>query len=106
MQLQLNNQSITTHAVYKPHSKAVFESIGFGFLPAFMDIKSKETHLSSYKNGKTAAVHILDGLPEDWIAEWGEDGRATTLKFGVVAGFMRAGIFYSLSDIMNNLCDA
>ncbi len=87
-------------------SRAVFGEASFGFMPVFMDVQSRETHLASYRDGQPAVVHILDGLPHKWIEEWGSDGRPVSLKAGVIAGFMRGGEFYTLSDIMNSLCDA
>jgi len=85
---------------------SVFNDASFGFLPAFMDINTSETHLASYESGEPAAIHILDGLPRKWVSDWDEKGRAEALKLGVVAGFMRGGVFYTLSEIMNKLCDA
>ena len=87
-------------------SRAVFGDVSFGFMPVFMDVHTRETHLASYRDGQPAVVHVLDGLPYKWVDEWGSDGRPVSLKTGVIAGFMRGGVFYTLSDIMNGLCDA
>ena len=104
---EYSSQSQVEYQSYQDHAGgAVFNAAGFGFVPAFMDIHTSETHLSSYKNGEPAVMHILDGLPNYWVAEWGQDGRASALKLGVIAGFMRSGKFYTLNEIMNNLCDA
>jgi len=100
-QSKVDRQNYQTHA-----GGAVFNAVGFGFMPAFMNINTSETHLSSYKSGEPAVMHILDGLPNYWVAEWGEDGRPSVLKLGIVAGYIRCGKFYSLNEITNNLCDA
>ncbi len=84
----------------------VFSDTCFGFMPAFRDIHSKETHLSVYDGGHPAVVHILDGLPAKWIDEVSEDGRPISLRAGVIAGFMRQGQFYTLREIMQDMCDA
>jgi hypothetical protein len=98
---------ILEHQAYKEHvGGSVFNAAGFGFMPAFMDIQTSETHLSTYLSGDVAAIHILDGLPRYWVAEWGTDGRASALKLGIVAGFIRSGRFYTLNEIINNLRDA
>ena len=60
-------------------------------MPAFMNIYTSEIHLSSYKNAELAVMHILDGLPNYWVTEWGQDGCVSALKLGVIAGFMRSG---------------
>ena len=85
---------------------AVFRDASFGFMPAFKDSHTNETHLSVYRTGELAVIHILDGLPNYWVAEWGEDGRPTSLKAGIIAGFVRYGEFFTLSEISNELRDA
>ncbi|HEY9050592.1 MAG TPA: hypothetical protein VIQ03_03550 [Gammaproteobacteria bacterium] len=87
-------------------SRAVFGDASFGFMPVFMDVHTRETHLASYRDGQPAVVHVLDGLPYKWVEEWGSDGRPVSLKPGVIAGFMRGGVFYTLSNILNGLRDA
>ena len=91
---------------YHQFGGSVFNDASFGFMPAFMDIQTSETHLASYENGEPAAIHILDGLPRKWVSDWDDQGQAVSLQLGVVAGFMRAGVFYTLSEIMSQLCDA
>lgn len=98
-----HNQSANSGEV---PSRAVFGDASFGFMPVFMDVHTRETHLASYRDGQPAVVHVLDGLPHKWVEEWGSDGLPVSLKPGVIAGFMRGGVFYTLSDIMNGLCDA
>lgn len=92
--------------IYQQLGGSVFNDACFGFMPAFMDIQTSETHLSAYKNGEPAAIHILDGLPDKWVSDRDDLGEALSLQLGVIAGFMRAGVFYTLSEIMNKLNDA
>lgn len=84
---------------------AIFTDVSFGFMPAFKDLKTEEIHLSVYHSGELAVVHVLDNLPQNWVDEWGEDGHAISLKHGIIAGFMRNGDFYTLSEINNELRD-
>ena len=91
---------------FRPLSGSIFNEAGFGFMPAFMDIHSRETHLSTYTSGEAAAIHILDGLPDKWVAERDHAGQPQALQLGIIAGFMRTGQFYTLNEIMNNLSDA
>ena len=86
--------------------RAVYTEASFGFMPAFMQMSTRETHLASYCDGKPAVVHVLDGVPHYWVEVWGRDGRALSLKAGIVAGYMRAGHFYTLHDILNRLRDS
>jgi hypothetical protein len=72
----------------------------FGFLPAFRDLDTGETHLCLNPDGSVASVHILDSLPQDWVEEWGDDGRPMTLLESVAAGFVRAGRFYTAGELI------
>jgi hypothetical protein len=86
--------------------RAVYTEASFGFMPAFMQVSTRETHLASYLDGSPAVVHVLDGVPHYWVESWGHDGRAMSLKTGIVAGYMRAGHFYTLHDILSRLRDS
>jgi len=93
-------------SMYDRLGGAVFRDASFGFLPAFLDVKTRETHLSAYQDGEPAVIHMLDGLPGHWISEWGTDGRAIALKSSVIAGFMRNSRFYTINEIMHQLQDS
>ena len=86
--------------------RAVYTEASFGFMPAFMQVNTRETHLAAYCDGRPAVMHILDGVPDYWVDVWGHDGRALSLKAGIVAGYMRTGHFYTLHDILNRLRDS
>lgn len=101
-QTQVNQQYYN----YRQSGSTIFSDAAFGFMPAFMDIITEEIHLSTYDDGKPAVLHVLDGLPVSWIDVWGEDGRADSVRTGVIAGFMRGGHFYTIDEILNSLCDA
>ncbi len=66
-----------------------------GFLPAFFDIELGVGFLSRFADGSIAPVHVLDGLPEEWILERDSEGQVRTVKSSVVAGFIRQGYFYT-----------
>lgn len=77
-----------------------------GFLPAFRDVETHETHLSVDADGAVAAVHLLDGIPEHWVTERDARGRITALQEGIVAGYLRFGEFYSRSELSSMPFDA
>jgi len=104
--MQTLGEPCETAVVPEFSGKAVYTEASFGLMPAFMNVNTRETHLSSYRDGKPAVVHVLDGVPRAWIEAWGQDGRAISLKPGIVAGYMRAGRFYTLYDIMHRLRDS
>ena len=40
-------------------------------------------------------MHLLAGLPEEWIVARGDDDQVVAVKSTVIAGFVRAGVFYT-----------
>ena len=80
--------------------------LAFGFLPAYQDPLTGETHLSVYEDGRVAVVHLLDGVPAHWVEERDERNRPIALKDGIVAGFVRNGEFFTHTDLREMPCDA
>ncbi|MDQ1362358.1 MAG: hypothetical protein QG652_218 [Pseudomonadota bacterium] len=104
--MQGQTEACETAATPELSGRAVYTEASFGFMPAFMHVNTRETHLASYLDGKPAVVHVLDGVPHYWVEAWGQDGRALSLKTGIVAGYMRTGHFYTLHDILHRLRDS
>lgn len=104
--MQSIHESCETAVAVDFPRRAVYTEAGFGLMPAFRNLNTHETHLSSYGDGKPAVVHVLDGIPRAWIESFDQDGRAVALKPGIVAGYMRAGHFYTLYDILHRLRDS
>jgi hypothetical protein len=69
-----------------------------GFVPGYFDRHSGRTAMSRFADGRPAPVHVLDGLPDEWIAERDACGRVTKARAGVVAGFLRNGRFYTREE--------
>ncbi len=63
--------------------------------PAFRDEVTGHVELSRYANGAPAPVHVIDGLPGEWICTRDGRGQPVTVKSSVVAGFVRDGEFYT-----------
>ncbi|WP_428609052.1 dihydroorotase [Sedimenticola sp.] len=66
-----------------------------GFTPAFHDTQSGRSVISRYVDGRPAPLHLLDGLPADWVTDYDADGHVKAVRPGVIAGFLRAGRFYT-----------
>ena len=64
---------------------------GAGFLPAFCDMETGRTELSRLAGGRPAPIHLLCGLPDEWVATRDAGGTVLALKASVVAGFLRGG---------------
>lgn len=76
-----------------------FGNLCFGFLPAFKDLESGETHLAINEDGSIALVHEMDNLPLEWVESWDTQGRATELMDSISAGFFRGTEFYTLDQL-------
>jgi hypothetical protein len=40
-------------------------------------------------------MHLLGGLPSEWVIARDEDNTVVVIKAKVIAGFVRAGVFYT-----------
>ncbi|MCG5515891.1 MULTISPECIES: hypothetical protein [unclassified Ectothiorhodospira] len=103
---QLERPAGMQWAAYREFPDMKAANAVLGFLPAFMDTHTHETHLSINDDGSLALIHLLDGLPDHWVLERDEYGRITALKDGIVAGFMRQGHFYTRSQLAQLRWDA
>ena len=70
----------------------------FGFVPAFRDNITEEVVLSRFADGRTALVHLLDGLPEHWVLRRDRRNRVVSVRSSIIAGFVRNGRFYTRAD--------
>ena len=66
-----------------------------GFVPAFYDLDTGRGEVARFADGRIAPMHLLDGLPAEWVAERSACGRITAIKESVIAGFIRDGYFYT-----------
>ncbi len=82
------------------------DKLSRGFIPAFRDLSNDETHLSTTEDGEIAEQHLLLNLPLEWVEEWNNEGYAVSLKQTVILGYLRAGSFYTLFDLLNIKYDA
>lgn len=85
------------------HDNAVYAGTGgvsqrnraAGFAPAYRDRDSGEVVLSRFADGTLAPVHVLEGLPAEWVLARDADGCVTRVRAAVEAGFVRDGRFYT-----------
>jgi len=71
------------------------ENREWGFRPAFLDSTTHRIYLSRYADGRPAPLHLLGGLPEELIVSRGASGSGMRVKDSLIAGFVRAGKFYT-----------
>jgi hypothetical protein len=95
------NNPLTAETIRKQHLVFVGTS-GVGaqnrsgdFKPAFYNVATGQAELSRFADGRTAPMHLLEGLPDLWVLNRDAQGRASVLKDTVIAGFIRGGFFYT-----------
>jgi len=71
------------------------ENRASGFSPAFYDAATGRAELARFADGRPAPMHLLDGLPETWVAQRDTCGHITAIKQTVIAGFIHGGFFYT-----------
>jgi len=71
---------------------------GTGFVPAFCDTETGRTELSRFLGGMPAPIHLLCGVPDEWVVTRTAAGDVAAVKSSVVAGFLRDGRFYTRDE--------
>lgn len=66
-----------------------------GFRPAFMDQATGTSYLSRFADGRVVPLHVLEGLPDELVADRDLNGQVLSAKDNVVVGFLRDGLFYT-----------
>ncbi|MFU8815113.1 MAG: hypothetical protein ACNA7W_07190 [Pseudomonadales bacterium] len=68
------------------------------FEPAFRDEATGRVEVARFSDGRRAPMHLIDGLPAEWVEARDEHGRACALKPDIIAGFVRDGAFYTRDE--------
>lgn len=68
---------------------------GLGFRPAFLDFSTLTIYPSRFADGRPAPFHLLDGLPDEVVADRSASGRVVAAKASLISGFERGGYFYT-----------
>lgn len=71
---------------------------GQRFRPAFRDAETGRVESSRFEDGRLAPVHMICGLPEEWVIERDVDGHAVAIKAQIESGFVREGVFYTREE--------
>ena len=66
-----------------------------GFIPAFCDTATGRVEPSRLADGTLAPMHLLAGLPRDWVVAREDGNEVLAVKATVVAGFLYDGAFYT-----------
>ncbi len=68
---------------------------GSGFRPAYRNIRTGQTVVSRFANGEPAPVHVLEGVPPEWVVARDGQGYVRRVLATIVSGFVRDGRFYT-----------
>jgi hypothetical protein len=74
------------------------ENVSLGFRPAFMDLETGRVFASCFADGRPAAVHVIEGLPDKLVIERNTAGRVMAVKASIVAGFTWRGRFLTREE--------
>jgi hypothetical protein len=66
-----------------------------GFIPAFCNTATGEVEFSRPPDDNPAPMHLLECLPDEWIVGRSDANQVLAIKPTVIAGFLRAGVFYT-----------
>ena len=66
-----------------------------GFHPAFYDTQCDRAEVSCFSDGTPAPVHVLEGVPEDWVTKRDCSGKVAAIKASIISGFIHHGMFYT-----------
>jgi len=69
-----------------------------GFVPAFQDTRSGCCRVSRFSDGSPAPIHVLDGLPDEWVEAGKFNGREISICPHIISGFLRNGRFYTREE--------
>jgi hypothetical protein len=69
-----------------------------GFVPAYRDAHSGRVVPSRYADGRPAPIHILEGLPADWVIERDLAGKTRRVRDSIVAGFVLDSRFFTREE--------
>ena len=71
---------------------------GLHFQAAFRDSATGRIELARFEDGSVAPMHLLSGLPDDWILQRDAAGTPSAVLATVVAGFVRDNVFYTREE--------
>ena len=76
------------------------------FVPAFKDVSTGQVELSRYSDGRPAPLHLIEGLPDHWVARRNLAGRTVEIKSTVISGFVRLGCFFTRQEASDFMAQA
>jgi len=74
-----------------------------GVIPAFCDTATGRGEPSRLADGTPAPMHLLCGLPREWMVTRGKGDGVIAVKETVIAGFLHAGVFYTREQAAQTL---
>jgi hypothetical protein len=77
------------------------EAVKVRFAPAFMDLETGRVEIACYACGTPAPLHVIAGVPDEWVTERNTAGEVLAVKASIVAGFVRENRFYTREEAAN-----
>lgn len=89
------NVLVEQNRTYHESGGTSSQNRNYDFKPAFLDETTETVHLARFADGRIAPMHLLEGLPDELVANRSADGTVLSIRKKVIAGFTRHGIFYT-----------
>ncbi len=68
------------------------------FIPAFRDPATGRVEIARFEDGKPAPMHLLCGLPAEWVVERNKNGEVIAICVHIISGFVRNATFYTREE--------
>ncbi len=68
------------------------------FIPAFRDPATGRVEIARFEDGKPAPMHLLCGLPAEWVVQRNERGEVIAICEHIISGFVRNATFYTREE--------
>lgn len=69
------------------------------WIPAFLDKRTGRVEIARTRVGLPATTHTIDWLPREWARTITDNGRISSLKPGIIPGYIRDGLFYTNDEL-------
>jgi len=99
MNRPINNQTLLEETVaFRGTAGESKHARAAGFIPAFQDPSTGRVEIARLADGTPAVTHLISFLPDDWAVDRDGQGNISAILPGIVAGFVRDGLFYTRQE--------
>ena len=95
----MNNLTVEMENSLYAGSRGVQSCTGIDDLtPAFLNTEDGKVEISRLRDGRPAAIHLIEWLPLEWADVIEMDGAIRELRPGIISGYVKNGLFITRED--------